>query len=186
MSASEQKKSRRSMLYVCAAFIIPIVLAKLALELQWFDYGVTNQGQLLETPLTLEQLGLVTEDFDHHWLILYSLPQDCGFECQQTLSSVHNTFIALGKEMPRVTPVALVHQPLTTEQLSNIQPERWLIQPIPSLAKNIIEHSQALIVDPLGNLVLSHRPPQDINTLPAFGKAILADLKKLLKYSRIG
>lgn len=186
MGALEQKKSRRSFIYVCCAFIIPIVLAKLALEQQWFNYGVTNQGQLLESGLTLEQLGMSEQDFDHNWLILYRLPKECDLQCQRTLASVNNTYIALGKEMPRVKPVALIFEALTAEQLAAIQSKRWHIQPIPSLARNLIKQPQIYIVDPLGNLVLSHVPPLESKDLPAFGKGILADLKKLLKYSRIG
>lgn len=186
MSASEQKKSRRSLIYVCSAFIIPIVLAKLALEQQWFNYGVTNQGQLLAAGLTLEQLGLAEEKFGDSWLILYRLPQVCELQCQRTLASVNNTYTALGKEMHRVKPVALIFKALTAEQLSAIQTKRWFIQPIPSLARNIIKQPQIYIVDPLGNLVLSHKPPEESKDLAQFGKGILTDLKKLLKYSRIG
>ena len=52
--------------------------------------------------------------------------------------------------------------------------------------KSTITQSQVLIVDPLGNVILSHLPPKNVEQLPQFGKAILADFKKLLKYSRIG
>jgi hypothetical protein len=58
MSSSKLNKSRRSMLILLAVFIIPIALAKLALNQQWFNYGVTNQGQLIKNELTLAQLGL--------------------------------------------------------------------------------------------------------------------------------
>ncbi|MBL4900137.1 MAG: hypothetical protein JKX76_10955, partial [Colwellia sp.] len=101
------KKSRRSLLLVLAAFALPIILAKLALEQQWLDMGVTNKGTLLTNELTLEQLGLNTADFEQHWLIMYGLPESCAVRCQKTLEAVHNTYVALGKEMPRVFPVAL-------------------------------------------------------------------------------
>lgn len=186
MGATAQKKSRRSLIYVCSAFIIPIVLAKLALELEWFNYGVTNRGDLLETGLTLKELGMSEQDFNHSWLILYRLPQECKLQCQRILASVNNTYIALGKEMPRVKPVALIFEDLTVEQLAAIQTKHWYIQPIPSLARNVIKEPQIYIVDPLGNLVVSHIPPKESKDLPGFGKGILADLQKLLKYSRIG
>ena len=67
-----------------------------------------------------------------------------------------------------------------------IQLKKWHIQAMPALAKATIAQSQVLIVDPLGNVILSHMPPANAEQLPAFGKAILADFKKLLKYSRIG
>ncbi|MFT6193707.1 MAG: hypothetical protein ACJASU_000603 [Cognaticolwellia sp.] len=186
MSSSKLNKSRRSMLILLAVFIIPIVLAKLALNQQWFNYGVTNQGQLIENELTLAQLGLSIDDFDHQWLMLYALPTSCDEQCANTLISVNNTYIALGKEMPRVKLVGLTQQDLRAEQAEKIQLKRWHIQTMPALAKLAITQSQVLIVDPLGNVILSHVPPKNAEQLPQFGKAILADFKKLLKYSRIG
>jgi len=186
MSSSELNKSRRSMLILLAVFIIPIVLAKLALNQQWFNYGVTNQGQLLENELTLGKLGLNVDDYQHQWLMLYTLPKHCDLQCENTLMSVNNTYIALGKEMPRVKPVALTQENLTAEQTAKIQLKKWRIEPMPALAKAAITQSQVLIVDPLGNVILRHLPPENAEQLPQFGKAILADFKKLLKYSRIG
>ena len=174
------------MLILLAVFIIPIVLAKLALNQQWFNYGVTNQGQLIENELTLAKLGLNVDDYNHQWLMLYTLPERCDEQCEKTLISVNNTYIALGKEMPRVKPVALTQQSLTSEQSEKIQIKKWHIQAMPVLAKDIVTQSQVFIVDPLGNVILSHLPPADVEQLPGFGKAILADFKKLLKYSRIG
>jgi len=186
MSSSQLNKSRRSMLILLAVFIIPIVLAKLALSQQWFNYGVTNQGQLIENELTLAKLGLDVGDFDHQWLMLYTLPENCDQQCEKTLVSVNNTYIALGKEMPRVKPVALTQQALSVKQTDKIQLKKWHIQTMPALAKAAITQSQVFIVDPLGNVILSHVPPSSAEQLPQFGKAILADFKKLLKYSRIG
>ncbi|ARD44420.1 hypothetical protein [Colwellia sp. PAMC 21821] len=186
MSSSELNKSRRSMLILLAVFIIPIVLAKLALNQQWFNYGVTNQGQLIENELTLAKLGLNVDDYDHQWIMLYTLPENCDQQCEKTLMSVNNTYIALGKEMPRVKLVALTQQDLRAEQTDKIQIKKWHIQPMPTLAKTVISQSQVLIVDPLGNVILSHVPPENTEQLSQFGKSILADFKKLLKYSRIG
>ena len=135
MNSSEVNKSRRSMLILLAVFVIPVALAKLALNQQWFNYGVTNQGQLLENELTLAKLGLNLTDFDHHWLLLYTLPASCDQQCEKTLVSVNNTYIALGKEMPRVMPVALTQQNLTDEQASKIQLKKWHVQAMPALAK---------------------------------------------------
>jgi len=186
MNSAQQKKSRRSLLMVIAAFALPIILAKLALELNWLDYGVTNKGSLVENELTLEQLGLAETDFEKHWLILYVLPKTCNVQCEKTLETVHNTYTALGREVPRVSPVALFQSELSSLQQERIAASKWRIEAMPSLTKNIITEPQILIVDPLGNVVLTHDIPVDSAKLPAFGKMIVADMKKLLKYSRIG
>ena len=65
-SDNHLKKSRRSLLLVLAAFILPIILAKFALEQQWLNTGVTNKGTLLTNELTLEKLGLDNADFEQH------------------------------------------------------------------------------------------------------------------------
>jgi len=180
-------KNRKSLLLVIFAFALPIILAKLALEQNWLDLGVTNQGKLLKNELTLTQLGLSQSDFAQQWLILYVLPKQCQASCLKTLETVHNTYVVLGKDMPRVTPVALRQQEFTTEQSQQLSNSQWQILPMPEQSKNIITEPQVFIVDPLGNVILSHLLPDiDVKQQASFGKAILADMKKLLKYSKVG
>jgi hypothetical protein len=183
---SNPKKSRRSLFLVLAAFALPIILAKFALEQQWLDMGVTNKGTLLTNELTLDQLGLKTTDFEQHWLIMYSLPEQCSTNCQKTFETLHNTYVALGKDMPRVFPIALYQNELSTEQRQKISESKWQLLAMSEQAKQQIAKSQIFIVDPLGNVFLSHQLPKNIEQLPQLGKKILADMKKLLKYSKVG
>jgi len=180
-----KSKSRRSLILMLIAFALPVILAKLALENNWLEYGVTNQGQLIKGELTLEKLGLNTNDFNQQWLILYAMPENCDSHCEQTLESVHNSYVALGKEMPRVTPVAL-SQGLSEKQQARVSKSQWQVVAMPTLAKSVIDHAQIMVADPQGNIFLSHEIPEQAAELSAFGKQILADMKKLLKYSRIG
>ncbi|WP_114324988.1 hypothetical protein [Candidatus Colwellia aromaticivorans] len=186
LNKSKSKKSRRSLFMVLAAFALPIILAKLALEQQWLDMGVTNKGTLLTNELTLEQLGLKTTDFEQHWLILYNLPEHCSIDCQKTFEAIHNTYVALGKEMPRVFPVALYQNELSGEQRQKISESKWQLLAMPEQAKQHLTKPQIFIVDPLGNVFLSHQLPENTEQLPQLGKQILADMKKLLKYSKVG
>ncbi|WP_440874853.1 hypothetical protein [Thalassotalea sp. PLHSN55] len=186
LDKAKQKKSRRTLILVLLTFGLPIILAKLALEQNWLDYGVTNQGTLMNEEITLTELGLEAVPFPQQWLILYALPSSCQLHCQQTLESVHNSYVALGREMPRVTPVALVQNQLSVEQNQRIEQSQWQLLSMPSVAKQKINQGSVFVVDPLGNIILQHVPPTQENDLPAFGKQILADMKKLLKYSRVG
>lgn len=181
-----QYKNRRSLLLVITAFVLPIILAKFALDGDWLATGVTNKGTLLTNELTLEQLGIDRVKFDQQWLILYNLPENCDVDCQKTLEAVHNTYVALGKDMPRVTPVALYQNELSIEQLQHVSKSQWQLMAIPLKAKEHINIPQVLIVDPLGNVFLSHKVPNSSEQFPQFGKQILADMKKLLKYSKVG
>ena len=66
------QRNRRSLLLLMAVFILPILLAKLALDNQWLNLGVTNQGKLLTQPLTLKDLGISESELAKQWLITVS------------------------------------------------------------------------------------------------------------------
>ena len=186
LAQSNKRKSRRSLIMVVIAFALPIILAKLALDNQWLDMGVTNKGRLLSNELTLKQLGIENKAYSQQWLILYSLPEQCASNCEKTLETVHNTYVALGKEMPRVTPVAMTQHDLTQAQSMQVSKSQWQLVAMPEQAKQYIDHTQVFLVDPLGNVFLSHEIPTQTESLPQFGKQILADMKKVLKYSKVG
>jgi hypothetical protein len=186
MSIPDQKKSRRSMLMVLAAFIIPVILAKFALNQQWFNEAVTNHGELIADGLTLSELGVSPEPFAHKWILLYVAAKPCQQICNELLHSINNTYVALGEEVKRVTPLTLTTSSFTAEQQQQLSASHWQYQTLPEQAKHYFDENQLIIIDPLGNVVLRYLPPSNVAQLAPFGTAILADLKKLLKYSRIG
>ena len=186
MSDVQKHKSRRNLLLVIAVFVLPIVLAKLALTQNWLEYGVTNKGTLVENELTLQELGIVDDELNNMWLILYALPDDCNEHCEQTLLSVNNTLVALGKDKPKVRNVALYKHSLSSDQLSHLDQAIWSVIPSPGKQHLLIQQPTVLLIDPLGNIILEHKPPEFVEEQAMFGKGILADMKKLLKYSKIG
>lgn len=186
VSKVQQKKSRKNFILVLVVFALPIILAKFALEFDWLKLGVTNKGTLLTNELTLTQLGVDNSDFKHQWLILLSLPKECVSECEQTLQAVHNSYVALGKYMPRVTPVALYQHTFTEKQRKQIARSQWRTIAMTDKAKKIIDHPQVYIADPLGNVMMSYQIPTETQQLNVFGKQILADMKTLLKLSKVG
>jgi len=185
MSDLQKHKSRRNLLMVVAVFVLPIVLAKLALTQNWLDYGVTNKGNLVESGLTLQDLGIDNAELDDMWLILYALPEACNNNCEETLSSVNNTLVALGRDKPKVRNVALYKDSLSNSQLNELDQSIWSVIPAPSHQHQLIQQPNVLLVDPLGNIILEHTPPQLLEEQAMFGKGILADMKKLLKYTKI-
>ena len=44
MSVLKLTKSRQYLLLILGVFVLPVILAKLALNGQWFDMGLTNKG----------------------------------------------------------------------------------------------------------------------------------------------
>jgi len=179
-------KNRRSLLMLLAVFILPILLAKLALDNQWLDQGVTNQGELLTQPLTLNDLGINEVGLTQQWLIIYQVPKTCPEICLHSIETVHNSYVTLGKDMPRVTPVLLKSDVFSAQQRKQLSKSQWKILSLTSQMNNLLPTAQVLIADPLGNIILTHQLPEQAPQQAAFGKAIVADMKKLLKYSKVG
>ena len=230
LEKSKPNKNRRSLILLLIIFALPIILAKLSLDNQWLEQGVTNKGTLLKNNLTLSQLGIDRPEFTSQWLIIYHQPTPCFPNCEQILTTVYNSYVALGKDKPRVSTVLLTNegyfsQPNPTSSHSELQhtsPKKedhildkyWkVIQPSPQAIELLqqagndeaMQEPQVYIVDPLGNIILRHALPlphqqlqlqlertavSSINNqyhqLHLSGKAILADMKKLLKYSKVG
>lgn len=183
---SSAHKNRRSLLLLLAVFILPLLLAKLALDNQWLNKGVTNQGKLLTQQLTLTDLGISEQDFAEQWLIIYRLPTTCPDICLHSIETVHNSYVVLGKDMPRVTPVLLKNNIFTAQQSKQLDKSQWKILNLTPQINNLLQEPQVLIADPLGNIILRHQLPETEQQQAAFGKAIISDMKKLLKYSKVG
>jgi hypothetical protein len=179
-------KNRRSLLLLLAVFILPILLAKLALDNQWLNTGVTNQGKLLSQSLTLSDLGINEQELTKQWLIIYRLPNTCPDICLHSIETVHNSYVALGKDMPRVTPVILKNNIFTAQQSTQLNKSQWKVLNLTPQMTDLLQEAQVLIADPLGNIILRHQVPVNEQHQAAFSKAIIADMKKLLKYSKVG
>ncbi len=179
-------KNRRSLLLLLAVFVLPLLLAKLALDNQWLKTGVTNEGKLLTQQLTLTDLGISEQDFAEQWLIIYRLPKKCPDICLHSIETVHNSYVVLGKDMPRVTPVLLKNNIFTAQQSKQLDKSQWKILNLTPQMNNFLQEPQVLIADPLGNIILRHQLPETEQQQAAFGKAIISDMKKLLKYSKVG
>jgi len=185
-TTSSNQRNRRSLLLLIGVFILPILLAKLALDNQWLNLGVTNQGKLLAQPLTLKELGINESELAKQWLIIYRLPSVCPDVCLHSIETVHNSYVALGKDMPRVSAVLLKENIFSTQQSQQLAKSQWKIIALTPQMNNLLHEPQVLIADPLGNVILRHQLPEQEQLLAAFGKAIVADMKKLLKYSKVG
>lgn len=186
MNSPDVKKSRTSFFLLLAVFIIPVVMAKLALDNDWFNEAATNSGTLVEQELTLAELGITDEVLLRKWLIISQVPESCLAICKQSLYGVNQTFISLGKEMKRVVPVGLHSAPIDLEAIGNLKTDVWRFNQISQSVKNKLDPSKVYVADPLGNIILVYEQPKSDEEVIAFGKAMLSDLRKLLKYSRIG
>ena len=186
MSNPNVWKSRRSLLLIFTMFAVPVVLAKLALDNEWFNKASTNSGELLKQELSISQLDITDEALQQKWLIIYRLPVSCDENCKQTIYGINQTFISLGREMDRVIPLGLYAEETNTDELGALKEAFWEFNLISAASKDQLESSWVYVSDPLGNVILKYAAPTSNDEVLALGKAMLADLRKLLKYSRIG
>ena len=186
MNTPNVKKSRRSLILLLSIFIIPVVMAKLALDNDWFNEGVTNSGALLDQELTLSEIELSDDALQKKWLIISRIPDNCEKRCKQSLYGMNQTFISLGKEMRRVVPVGLYENQVDTASLGNLKIDVWAFNQASSAAMSKLDPSKIYVADPLGNIILEYQQPLTDGEVLTFGKEMLSDLRKLLKYSRIG
>ncbi len=181
---SNVTKGRLVLVSLVCLFALPAIIAKLILSQGWYHSGVTNRGELIEPYTTLGQLGQVSPQTVHGWQLAYVVPEQCDTQCRQQLHLLKQSHIALGKYQERVVPV------LWTSGTSDLveMPKETMVMATMAMnasVEEIVEQGQVVIVDPLGQLVMSYTPRPD-EDLVKLSQDMLADLRKLLKLSRVG
>ncbi|EAQ33144.1 MULTISPECIES: hypothetical protein [Idiomarina] len=179
---SSLTRSQRTLLIVIAVFALPVIGAWLTLKTHWYQ-PATNKGVLLEQPLTLSQLEVLPEG----WRVAYRMPDECSQQCKNTLYVLGQLDVALGKDSDRVTPVVLSpHTVSKQRELPHWQDIVAIQSPEIINAVKVIPSDHVFIIDPQGHVMLHYPTYADHETMVLEGKNILADLRKMLKLSRIG
>jgi hypothetical protein len=130
--------------------------------------GRTHQGELIADGRSVNDWSLATVSgqpwqMPEQWQLMLTQPTGCT-ECEGWVEKLPNLHTALGKERDRVAwhqvlPVG-AGDGLMIEDMSQLGAALW-------------------VVDPLGNLVLRYELTQE-------PQAVLDDLRKLLKFSKLG
>jgi cytochrome oxidase Cu insertion factor (SCO1/SenC/PrrC family) len=200
MSQTKQANNKKSLILVAVAFILPVVLAKIALDTEFFNRGATNKGELIDPVI---DLAPAFSQKDPKWRLVYVMPSDCDQVCENTIFTLQQVHLSLGKHIERVEPVVIsthseskdlinkhfwegvyarfeaVEGPHTLEVLTL---EEKIVN---DMFKNVALDG-IFVVDTLNNGMLRH--PTHANEAAAVegSRALLSDVKKLLKLSRIG
>jgi hypothetical protein len=164
-------------------FALPAIIAKTVLSQHWYQSGVTNKGELIEPVATLESLGIANPYQQSQWQLGYVIPPECDEFCQQQVYLLGQSHLALGKYQQRVQPVLLV-----TGQSAAIEMEKgkYAQLMVNQEFEQIVHPFEYVIVDPLGQLVMRYPRVESQSELVSQSKGLLADLRKLLKLSRVG
>lgn len=179
---SSLNRSRRTLIIVLIAFLLPVIIAWVILDQHWYQAG-TNKGTLMANPVALEQAEALPEG----WKLAYAPPADCQQACQNALFVMNQIDVAVGKDTDRLTPIVLTptprddiaqyHQQFEFTEVVSAE----LLSQLSELPENTL-----FIIDPLNNVMLYYPTHRDQETMVLEGKNVLADLRKLLKLSRIG
>jgi hypothetical protein len=199
-NANRGKNSRRTMLLLAAVFAAPILLAVVwwANIDQWRPAHTTNHGDLVTPPKPIHGVavplalgsGALSPDFFHgHWTLVYIGPSDCGADCRSALYATRQIRIAVGRDIERVQRLYIVDgKPEHPDQLRSAHPDLTVVDGSTQAGQQLHRQFDAsgsakpgkiYLVDPLGNLMMTYPSQAD-------PEGMLADLKQLLRLSRIG
>ena len=181
---SQTTKSKKTLIALILVFVLPVLGAKLVLSLNLYHGGVTNQGQLLDENLNYQALE-VSNPKPHLWQMVYLLPTQCDDACTDRLYILNQSIIALGKERDRVIPIIFVDQDSDLTVLENMQVPFQTADVNEKIATQLND-DKLIIVDPLGSLVMQYSKVSGREENIAQGKAMISDLRKMLKLSRVG
>ena len=168
-------------------FLLPVGLAKLILEMKWYDTGQLNQGTLMSMS---SPDWLPNRD---KWQLFYQLPDVCEESCQGALFTLKQLPLAVGANRHRVSSLVIMSErqfsdlPLALDkQLQDL--DIWLLKDEQqTMADDLSLGTNAIYLsDPLGSVVLGYPTPPTQTEVLKQGKALLKDLTRLLKLSRIG
>ncbi|MDX1634154.1 MAG: hypothetical protein R3280_05935 [Marinobacter sp.] len=198
-SPEQIRRGRRTALLLFVLGFGPILLATAMYYTGWLNpTGHSNNGILVEPPVPVAELNLETsagsplehrfgpEVSEAEWLMLV-VAGNCTEACQELMYLARQVNIALGKNADRVSRAAYV------EQLPGDMAQSWDQEYSGMERLELTEgetadwpagveparQPQILLVDPFGNIMMRYGTEHG-------GKAMLEDLKHLLKLSQIG
>ncbi len=181
-------KAYRTLILIILVFATPVIMAKLILEWQWYQGGVTNHGLLLSTPSIQPWLPSTGK-----WQLIYRLPEACELRCEAALFTLRQLPSATGADQDRIGSLVL----MTEEQYAMLAPtidEQLLGIDVFLIPKEIQPDVQAwefgehaiYLSDPLRTVMLAYPVVSTKTEVLAQGKGMLKDLKRLLKVSKVG
>ena len=195
--SSSQGRNRLFLVVLIGLFVLPLAVAWLLVG-QWRPATTSNHGELLNPAQPIAHFhaqGFDGQIFDvrflqKRWTLAYLGSGPCDEHCERSLYNMRQVRLALGKDINRVQTLYLMHETPTAERLEWLQREHSAMTAGIADAATIDFFRRAFpnassgrhwvfLSDPFGNLVMRYSVDEN-------PKGILEDLKRLLKFSKIG
>jgi cytochrome oxidase Cu insertion factor (SCO1/SenC/PrrC family) len=165
-------------------FILPIAIGTLFFYLNptYFSQNTVNYGELIRPVITTEKTDIEFKDdatFNGFWTLAY-VSKACDSFCEQAVADIKTIRTLINMDMRRIQRVLITENgslPMSNDEnllIAKVTNEKLATK----LAK--FPENSIFLIDPIGNFMLYYNST-DINI-----KFVLKDLKRLLKYSRIG
>jgi len=165
-------------------FILPIAIGTLFFYLNptYFSQNTVNYGELIRPVITTEKTDIEFEDdatLSGFWSLVY-VSKGCDSICEKAVTDIKTIRTLINMDMRRIQRVLITEEgslPMGNDEnllLAKVTNEK--------LAARLAEfpENSIFLIDPIGNFMLYYNS-KDIKI-----KFVLKDLKRLLKYSRIG
>jgi cytochrome oxidase Cu insertion factor (SCO1/SenC/PrrC family) len=201
MNENKPRRGSRTVIVVLILlFAAPLLAAWLLYFLGIHRAGAASHGELITPPRPLPDVMLIDpmaspQDADEHlhgkWTLLYVHPGECETDCAGYLYRMRQIRLVLGQNAHRLQRVWItdVNGRNLRSQLEEYRgqlvldldgPGSRLIEALKiSPADNPLQSGHLYLIDPLGNLLMRYSPATDPG-------GIIKDLRRLMKYSRIG
>lgn len=176
-------KGKKALVLVIITFILPVLAAKVVLDMGWFNKGVTNNGELLSQEIRADWL-----DHNGQWRLVYILPKTCGAPCQHALFQLNQIPVGIGQERERVASILLLPQSKSQLAIKGENITKQLLSPeqLQAMLSLPFVDQAIYLVDPLNNLILAYPIAREKDTQIAQSKGLFSDLRKLMKLSKVG
>ncbi len=174
--------SKKELWILLASFVLPIVFgtAFFYLSPESFTRHTINFGEFVNPIIATEKEDVVFTDINHNlqglWTLAYVTKQ-CDSICVKVLHDIRTVRILMNEDMLRIQCLLLM-----TNKAKAPQADVLIGYSSESLSRqfNQFPKNSLFLIDPLGNVMLRY----DSKQLEV--KRVIKDLKRLLKYSRIG
>ncbi|MFK8053983.1 MAG: hypothetical protein AB8F65_13535 [Woeseiaceae bacterium] len=187
MTDAKLAKGRRQLILLALVFFGPLLVA-IAMYFTGStggDRGQVNYGTLIQPPVSLDAKLHFDTGLRGRWTLAFKTDQPCADDCDKTLIDLRQIRLATGREIDRIERLLIAPTNSISAEMLERHPGLQVSGNMAStgaalgIALNELDAEKIYVIDPLGNVMMQYDVSPD-------RKKFLKDLKKLLKFSRIG